>query len=725
MRRAIIFSLAVFCCVVAFSILTDAQGKPRQAPPFKEKVRKSIPEVMAAAEFPDSTTAREDTRAASLMDADHFVLRLPAVQSRSQWEIRKKHLREMVLLRAGLWPEPPRTPLNATVFGEMKGEGFTVSKVYFESLPGCFATGNLYRPTRGRAPYPAVVTPHGHWPQGRLVNTADCSIPGRCIDFARMGFVVFAIDMAGYNDSMQFPHVSYMNTIPMKADVPQPVDRRTFTADFSFPDAELYGFSLGGLQLWNGIRAVDFLCSLPEVDKNRIGVTGASGGATQTILLMTADDRIRVAAPVNIIGAAKHPGCRCENIPGLWLETTTIELAAAFAPKPLLLMSATEDPWTNKTPERELPIIKKYYDLLGAGDKIKNVHITAGHNYNADTRAAVYEWFCAHLKSEFPPIKSPVPVAPEVKNLGDLRAFPDRLLPENALSAWQIMDNWKKMSEQAFASLLPKSKADWNRFAGTFREKLAVILGVEVPDVTEIAFRVRQSDSQGRIRYEWPTPGDRRQESGSPTLVSVRLSRKGKGDSVALEVLSLGGNPPRGCILLVAPETGESSESLVNDWSGQGYRVYRVHGYASGEYRIPKKTWDSFRWSPAYNRDNTMNAVQDIVTAIAYIKGDRPGIPLNVVGLGECGLPAALACAVTGLADDVVVDLAGSDPSYDGEMLSRTPWGAFKRIGDFRTAALLLMDKPLTILNAGETFDREWYRKMAKMMGMEGKVKVE
>jgi hypothetical protein len=244
----------------------------------------------------------------------------------------------------------------------------------------------------------------------------------------------------------------------------------------------------------------------------------------------------------------------------------------------------------------------------------------------------------------------------------------------------------------------------------------------------DITFRVQHSGTQDRTRYEKTTPGDRRQSGGAPARVSVKLGRKGQGDAVTLEMLSLGGNTPRGSILLITPETGESSESsesLAKDWNEQGYRVFRVHGYASGEYRIPKKTFDSFRWSPAYNRDNTLNAVQDIVTAITYIRDDRAGIPLNVVGLGECGLPAALACAVTGQADDVVIDLAGSDPSYDGEMLLRTPWGAFKRVGDFRTTALLLMDKPLSILNAGETFDREWYLKMAKMMGMEEKVKVE
>ncbi len=652
-----------------------------------------------------------DTRAVSLIDADHFTLRLPQIQSKSQWETRRAVIREQVLLRAGLWPEPPRTPLNARVFDEVRGDGFTVAKVYFESLPGFYGTGNLYRPTKGTAPYPAIITPHGHWPNGRLVNVEDCSIPGRCIDFARMGFVVLAIDMIGFGDSMQFPHVSYMYPVPVKADIPLPMDKRNFTADFNFPEAELYGFSLGALQLWNNIRGVDFLCSLPEVDKNRIGATGASGGATQTILLMTADDRIRCAAPVNIVGAAKHPGCRCENFRGLWLDTTTLELCAAFAPKPLLLMSATEDPWTNRAPEREYPMIKKYYDLYNAGDMLKNVHITAGHNYNADTRAAVYSWFCAHLRSEFPAIAKPAVICAEAKSLGDLRVFPDRMLPEGAKSAPEIIADWKGMSGQAYEAMLPVSRADWDGFAKTFRQKLAFALSVEVPASADITWRDLRAGSTGK--------------AARLTLETGVLGRKGRGDAVALETLAQGGAEK--CVLLVAPERSGDSDpksSPGKEWRATGYRVYRVHGYASGELSIPKKTFDSFTWSAAYNRDNGQNAIQDIITAIEYIRRDHPRATLRVVGLGECGLTTALACAVSGHADEVVADLNGTDPGYDGELLALLPCSGIRRVGDFRTAALLLMNKPLTLLNAGATFDRGWYEKMAKTMGMERNLEV-
>jgi dienelactone hydrolase len=650
-----------------------------------------------------------DTRGETLRDPDHFELRIKPVENLREWEARKQEIRMKLLLCAGLLPEPRRTPLNARIFDERRGDGFTVAKVYFESLPGFLVTGNLYRPTRGTPPYPAVISPHGHWEYGRLNNTDLSSIPGRCIDFARMGFVVFSIDMIGYNDSMQFPHTSGSSRSRMNGDKAVDDDKRLFHGEFDFPEAELYGFSLGGLQLWNNIRAVDFLVSLPDVDPSRIGATGASGGATQTLFLMTADDRIKVAAPVNIIGAAKHPGCRCENMSGLWIETSTVEMCAAFSPKPLLLMSATEDPWTDKTPEREYPMIQRYYSFYQAEDMIKNVHITGGHNYNAETRAAVYEWFCSHLKSEFPPIQKPASVALETKKLGDLRVFPDNKLHDGALQAGKIIANWKAESEKAFLENVPASTARLGDFATTYGGFLRQLLSVEEPSPNELTYRSAGTNTYGGAVYE-----------------TGFLGRSGKGDCIGIESVSPNTAASAGVILMVYPENRGGlvipEEKSINPWIStlveRGYTVCRVSGYASGRTSIPLKRWDSFSLSATYNRDNRLNGIQDIVTALAYIGEKYPASPVNVVGLEECGLPAAFACAVAQTVGRVVIDLNGSDPGYDHELLNLLPVGGIKRLGDFRAAMLILMRKRVTLFDAGVTFDSAWYTKQAGILGL-------
>ncbi len=661
---------------------------------------------LAAANTVSGQLPDRDTRHEKLGDADHFILRREPVGTPARWEARRDELQTSLLLRAGLIPEPERCPLNARVFDEREGDGFIVAKVHFESLPGFHATGNLYRPASGGGPFPAIVTPHGHWTYGRLQNSPQGSIPGRCIDFARMGFVVFSIDMVGYNDSFQFPHDPSKSRAQLRADEPVPYEPNAFRGNFRFPEMELYGFNLGGVQLWNAIRAVDFLESLPYVDRDRIGATGASGGASQTIFLMAADDRIKAAAPVNIIGAAKHPGCYCENIPGLWIDTSTIELSAAFAPRPLLLMSATEDPWTPMTPEREYPMFREYYALHDAVDNVMNVHIDAGHNYNADTRAAVYRFFCDRLNPSADPIENPPPVSPELKKLGDLRVLPDHILPDGSLDHRAIMRTWREESERAIGERFPDSAGKLAAFRDEYRPLLASVLAVKIPAPDAVLERPGKSVNVDGAVYE-----------------TVSIGRRGRGDAVELEIISPR-TVTRGVCLVVRPESRGSLitrtgglDALARELMAKGYRVARLRGYASGRLRIPRRIYDSFSWSWVYNRDNTLNGIQDIVTALHYLGKTRPDEDITLAGLEQCGLPALMAAAVTPSTASVIVDMNRTDPGYDGELVNLLPYGAIRRIGDVRTAAILLMDRPLVMYNAGETFDAGWYRERARSVG--------
>ena len=349
-------------------------------------------------------------------------------ESLDAWKRRAAWLREHVLASAGLLPLPERTPLNPVVFGQTNHSDYVVSKVHFESLPGFLVTGNLYEPV-GRGPFPAILSPHGHWTYGRLENTAVASIPGRAITLARLGFVVFTYDMIGYNDSRQLTHTFG--------------DRR----------GSLWGLSLGGLQLWNSIRALDFLESLPEVRRDRIGVTGESGGGTQTFLLSAVDDRVAVAAPVNMISLHMQGGCLCENLPGLRLDTNNVEIAATIAPRPLLMISATGD-WTSETMELEYPAMRRFYALFGAEDHVAAARFEAEHNYNRASREAMYAWMVRWLQdapADTRPVEKPFHVDP----LPDLLVFHDRTLPPNALTADALTDRWIEAARRQLASAPP------------------------------------------------------------------------------------------------------------------------------------------------------------------------------------------------------------------------------------------------------------------------------
>ncbi len=657
-----------------------------------------------------------DSRASHMSDADHFSWAPPdPFPSRDAWEKRAQQLRQRLLLSAGLWPQRERTPLNATIFDLQTGDGFKVAKVHFESLPGFLVTGNIYYPAAGTPPYPAVLTPHGHWTYGRLQNGEAGSIPGRCIDFARQGYVVLSIDMVGYNDSFQLPHDGAKSRAQLKADIPLPYEPRLFRADFIFPEAELYGFNLGGLQLWNGMRALDFLASLPEVDPARIGVTGASGGATQTILLMAADDRVRAAAPVNIIGAGKHPGCGCENLPGMWIDTSTIELAATFAPRPLMMVSATEDPWTHSTPTREFPMLRKYYGLFGAEDHIENAHVKAAHNYNAESRTAVYAFFRKHLNPPGPEVANAAPISLDVKSLGDLRVFPDHVLPKSARPGRTVAQDWQKNSEEALAQLFPRDAGALGKLRTTFVEALALVLDVQIPGPDAL----RRSSGDEEVR-------------GDLVVRREHIGRNGRGDWIELESLR-SNRAPTGVVLVVAPDSfgpmlPDAGVGLCLPWVrgllDNHIALFRVRGYASGRLRIPDRTWDSYSWPASYNRSNEILAIQDVITAMASIRHALPDRTLTVVGLERAGLTAAFAAAIHGGATRVIIDLNGEDPGYDKSLQRLLPVGSIRRVGDLRTAVLLLLSGQVDLLNPGPTFDISWYREQAARIGASSRLAV-
>lgn len=349
----------------------------------------------------------------------------PRFSSVEAWKPRAAYLREHVLASAGLLPLPEKTPLRPSIFGEIRRADYTVSKVYFESLPGFFVTGNLYRPI-GDGPFPAILSPHGHWAYGRLENTVINSGPGRAINLARQGFVVFTYDMVGYNDSQQVPH--------------------TFSGEREY----LWGLSLSGLQLWDSIRAIDFLETLPYVRKDAIGMTGESGGGTQTFLAAAADPRIAVAVPVNMISLHMQGGCLCENPPGLRLETTNVEIAAAIAPRPLLMISATGD-WTAETLEAEYPAVRAIYDLFGAADRVHAVRMTAEHNYNKDSRTAMYAWMARWLQHA-PESVHPAERSFTPEPIPNLLVFFRRSLPANAVDIAGLTGEWIAAAKRQLAS---------------------------------------------------------------------------------------------------------------------------------------------------------------------------------------------------------------------------------------------------------------------------------
>jgi dienelactone hydrolase len=441
-------------------------------------------------------SAEADPRLGTLHTLDgHFPFAPSA--SKDAWRTRADLLRRQVRVALGLWPWPARTPLNAVVHGSVAREGYTVERVFFESVPGHFVTGSLYRPAGGSGKRPAVLSPHGHWPGGRFQDIAERErraelasgaerfdnaarhiLQARAVQLARMGAIVFLYDMVGYADSVQIPQeIAHSARGRTRAG---PDDGLFFSVG-----AELRLHSILGLQIWNAVRALDFLGGLPDVDPARIAVTGASGGGTQTFLLSAIDDRPAVAFPAVMVSARMQGGCTCENADYLRVGTGNVELAALFAPRPLGMTAA--DDWTKTMPTDGFPELQKHYELFGAREKVQLFpFLQFGHNYNHVSRSAMYGWLNKHLGlgAEEPVLERDfVPLTREEATVWTAAhpAPPRGEAQERAVTTW-----WTQDTDRQLAAARPRDAATLGGWREVVGGALAGLIGRPVPGASDV-----------------------------------------------------------------------------------------------------------------------------------------------------------------------------------------------------------------------------------------------
>lgn len=288
---------------------------------------------------------------------------------RASWEVRRDRIRKGLIDGMQLDKMPQiEGDFNAIIRDKKEMDGYSVENIAIESFPGFYVTGNLYRPLQTEGKHPAVLCPHGHLADKRLKE--DVQI--RSAVLARMGAVVFAYDMVGYAESTQVTH--------------------------KMPIALL-------LQTINSKRVLDYLVSRADVDATRIGMTGGSGGGTQTFILTALDDRITASAPAVQVSAHFFGGCVCES--GMPIhksadhQTNNVEIAALCAPRPLLMISDGYD-WTRNTPRIEYPYVRSVYALYDAEHRVENVHLASEkHDYGPSKRGAMYAFMAYHLKLSY------------------------------------------------------------------------------------------------------------------------------------------------------------------------------------------------------------------------------------------------------------------------------------------------------------------------------------
>jgi dienelactone hydrolase len=289
----------------------------------------------------------------------------------AEWTKRAEKIRENIRLGTELDQIPEaewQYEIRVTRGNKYQMDGYSVENLALEVKPGYMIHGNLYMPQQSEGKMPAILCPHGHWNKHDDYGRFRHDMQYRCASLARMGAVVYAWDMMGYGEDVLNKH-----------DVPNALQKQSY----------------------NSIRVLDYISSLDFVDTDRIGMTGASGGGTQTFLLAALDDRIDVSLPAVMVSAHFFGGCLGES--GMPIhkhgdfETNNVEIAASIAPKPLMLLSDGDD-WTKNVPQVEYPYIKAIYEMFDAGDLVENAHFPDEvHDYGISKRTAAFGFLAKHL----------------------------------------------------------------------------------------------------------------------------------------------------------------------------------------------------------------------------------------------------------------------------------------------------------------------------------------
>jgi cephalosporin-C deacetylase-like acetyl esterase len=348
---------------------------------------------------------------------------LDGAKTLEEWQGKLPRLRQEYLYMLGLSPLPEKTPLHATITGTLERDNVIIDKLHFQSRPGLYVTGNLYRPgtdlAAGQAPrLPAILYVCGHSGRGRDGNKTAFQDHGMW--FASNGYICLVIDTLQLGEIPGIHHGTYRE------------GRWWWQAR---------GYTPAGVECWNGIRAIDYLVSRPDVDPERIGVTGISGGGAATIWIAAADERVKCAVPVSGMSDLEsyvknkiinyHCDCMLMINTYGW-EWTTI--AALIAPRPMLFCNSDNDTIFPMDANRRIADrLRRLYKMYDKPELFDDYVSKGGHDYRPDLRLAIFKWINKHLKNDTGPIKDADFKAIAGK---ELRVFAeDKDVPKDSINA--------------------------------------------------------------------------------------------------------------------------------------------------------------------------------------------------------------------------------------------------------------------------------------------------
>lgn len=607
---------------------------------------------------------------------------LAAPLTPEQWESTLSKRREQWLEMLGLSPLPDRGPLEATVTGTLDRGDYIVEKIHFQSLPGAYVAGNLYRPAKVEGRLPAVLYLCGH-SKGK-VNPPYQANPRW---FGQHGYVALVLDPIQLGESQGLHHGTYRE------------------GRWDWPSR---GYTPLGTEVWNAMRALDYLEGRADVDPEKMGVTGLSGGGVVSWCLGAADERVQVVVPVCQSGCIEEVAtdrsadghCDC----AFWINYYRWcwpDVGALIAPRALLMASGSEDVLWRPTGYRDVAHrIRHQYAVLGIPDRFDLVEDLAPHGYTPKLRQSIFTWFNTHLKGDPAPVTDDVTdfVEPEENLLvfegklpqeDRMRVVDTLLVRKGERPEVQTESEWLEHQERALGQLR----------ATTFRQ----IVQGNPPRLREI--RQDGGDRDGRVHATHSF------DSRDGIVLRVRTTRHQDAAASAPVVAYAVQEEARSTFA----GGGSSRPGIPAPFTTAGVEV-RNTGFTSVG---PGYLWTLQRTYPVLGQTLAERQTQDLLDGVALMRANSPTEAVAVYGQGATAVVALYAA----LLDSEISELILAQAPESHESPDTPSYLGVLRIGDLPHNLALLYPRPITFVGSIPPA-YEWTRQLYERLGVGDRIRV-
>lgn len=606
---------------------------------------------------------------------EHF---LEGIHSAQQWQQIRPRFRQEYFEMLGLWPLPEKTDLHPVITRHLDRGEYVVDMLQYQSRPGLYVTGNLYRP-RDIGPgerLPAILYVCGHSYCGRNGNKTAYQSHG--IWLACHGYICLMMDTLQLGEIAGIHHGTYR-------------EGRWWWLS--------RGYTPAGVECWNGLRGIDYLVSRPDVDPERIGVTGISGGGAATFWISAADERVRVAVPVSglsdllsyVPDRVVDGHCDCMFFYNVY-QWPWARIPALIAPRPLLFVNSDQDAiFPMDGNERVINRLKRVYSLFGASDRVNCVVSMGGHAYRQDIRQAAFRFLNIYLKNDPRPIADSevdlvtgnpptYPIPPE-----QLRVFPsDSDLPADALNG--SIDR----------TFVPLAKAELPT-AGAFDSWKQL----QLARLREMTFHHFPDRLPSAEPVETNSAGTQVLQTESPVRVVLKAVRPPGGHARA--------------IWLLATDHPQPDTSWLTQLAGEQDALFVCEPRGLGDTRWTRKNPPNYVERAHYLLGRTVDSgrVWDLAAVARYLKAQGSGqLPVYLAGEGAAGV----LCAYAALLEGDIAGVALFHPPASHMDDSAPALLNVLRVCDIAQAVGLVAPRPVWVFGA----PAEWQNEPSRIFQLAG-----